>query len=258
MQGIIVTPNGDVWTLDFEKDQVVYLPKGDPSQVKFFCRSTGGRPNKDSPCKLNGPFHLAIDQQDRIWITNAVGDTVTRFSASDPSNVEVLPTGGHSGKGMAIDSQGNAWITNTLGTGLDLVMKLRLLELKLTGQMSQFHRVVFDYLNGNPALGSISMLRPDGTPAQGSPFHGGGTWYPLLRRRFLDRTDSGPLPLARQPLTFMGSHPPLSSGRPAPGRWVRSRRVGPGTTKRRSDHGWPRQVPRTEWKSRIARPATLL
>ena len=32
MQGIIVTPNGDVWALDLQKDQVVYLPKGDPSQ----------------------------------------------------------------------------------------------------------------------------------------------------------------------------------------------------------------------------------
>jgi hypothetical protein len=25
MQGIIVAPNGDVWALDFEEDQVVYL-----------------------------------------------------------------------------------------------------------------------------------------------------------------------------------------------------------------------------------------
>jgi hypothetical protein len=88
----------------------------------------------------------------------------------------VLHTGGYSGKGMAIDSQGNAWITNTMGAGLDVAVKLRLLELKLTGQMSQCHRVVFDYLNGNPELCSISMLRPDGTPAPGSPFHGGGTW----------------------------------------------------------------------------------
>jgi hypothetical protein len=176
MQGIIVVPNGDVWTLDFEKDQVIYLPKGDASKVKFFCRSTDGKPNRDSPCKLNGAFHLAIDQQDRIWITSALGDTVTRFPASDPSKVEVLPTGGHSGKGMAIDSRGNAWITNTMGTGLDLLVKAKLLELKLTGQISQFHRVVFDYLNTNPALGSISMLRPDGTPAPGSPFHAGGTW----------------------------------------------------------------------------------
>ena len=173
MQGIIAAPNGDVWALDFSNDQVIYLPKGDPSKVKFFCRSTNGGP--DSPCKLSGPFHLAIDQQDRIWITNALGDTVTRFPASDPNKEEVLATGGHSGKGMAIESQGNTWITNTMGTGLDLAVKLRLLELKLTGQMSQFHRSV-DYLNGNPQLGSISMLRPDETSAPGSPFHGGGTW----------------------------------------------------------------------------------
>jgi len=175
MQGIIVAPNGDVWAVDFEKDQVVQLPNGDPSKARFFCRSNDVRPNKDSPCKLNGAFHLAIDQQDRIWITSAVGDTVTRFPASDPSKVEVFPTGGHSGKGMAIDSQGNAWITNTLGTGLDLRMKLKLMELKLTGQMGQLHRVLFDYLNANPSLGSISMLRPDGAPAPGSPFHAGGT-----------------------------------------------------------------------------------
>jgi hypothetical protein len=80
---------------------------------------------------------------------------------------------------MAIDSQGNAWITNTLGTGLDLGVKLRLLELKLTGRMSELqelHRVPFNYLNANPSLGSISMLRPDGTPAPGSPFHAGGVW----------------------------------------------------------------------------------
>lgn len=176
MQGIIVAPNGDVWTVDFEKDQVIHLPKGDPSKAKFYCRSIDGKPNKDSPCKLNGAFHLAIDQQDRIWITSAVGDTVTRFPAGDPSKVEVLPTGGHSGKGIAIDSQGNAWITNTAGTGLNLETKLKLLDLKLTGRMSELHRVVFDYLNSNPSLGSISMLRPDGTPAPGSPFHGGGTW----------------------------------------------------------------------------------
>ena len=48
--------------------------------------------------------------------------------------------------------------------------------------MSQLHRVLFDYLNGNQALGSISMLRPDGTPAPGPPFHGGGTGVVGRRR----------------------------------------------------------------------------
>jgi hypothetical protein len=176
MQSIIVTPSGDVWTVDFSKDQVVYLPKGDPGKAKFFCQSTDGKP-ENNPCKLNGAFHLAIDQQDRIWITSALGDTVARFPVSDPSKVEVFPTGGHSGKGMAIDSRGNAWITNTVGDGLDLEVKAKLLEMKLTGRAAQFHRVIYDFLHSHPGLGSIAMLRPDGSPAPGSPFRGGGsTW----------------------------------------------------------------------------------
>src|SRR5262245_36767672 len=177
MQGIIVAPNGDVWALDFDDDKVVYLPKGDASQGKFFCQSTNGQPNKDSPCKLSAPFHLAIDQQDRIWITNAVGDYVTRFPASDPTKVEVLPTGGGSGKGIAIDSQGNAWIANTLGTGLSLETKLKLLELKLTGAtMTAMSYDVIRALFDHPGQGSVSMLRPDGSPAPGSPFNPGSIW----------------------------------------------------------------------------------
>lgn len=78
-----MTASGDIWALDFEQDQVVYLPMADPSKAKFFCQSTDGRQSR---------------------------------------------------KGMAIDSQGNAWITNSIGTGLDLAVKLKLLEKKLTGR----------------------------------------------------------------------------------------------------------------------------
>jgi hypothetical protein len=176
MQGIIVTPSGDVWAVDFEDDKVVYLPKGDPSKVKFYCQSTDGKPNKDSPCKLNGPFALAIDPQDRIWITSAIGDSVTRFPASDPSKVEVLPTGGASGKGIAIDSQGNAWIANTAGKGISLETKARLLDLKLKGSsVAAMDHVVLKDLLAHPGLGSVAMLRPDGSPAPGSPFNPGGS-----------------------------------------------------------------------------------
>jgi hypothetical protein len=177
MQGIIVTPNGDVWAADFGDDKIVYMPKGDPAKAKFYCQSTDGKPNKDSPCKLNGPFGIAIDQQDRIWITNAIGDTVTRFPASDPSKVEVFPTGGGSGKGMAIDSKGNAWITNTAGAGLTMETKARLLVLKLSGAtLTAIDKVVLQDLLDHPGLGSVSMLRPDGSPAPGSPFNPGSIW----------------------------------------------------------------------------------
>ncbi len=175
MQGIIVTPSGDVWALDFSNNQVIYMPQGDPSKVKFFCQSTNGNP-KDNPCKLNGPFHLAIDQQERIWITNAISDTVTRFLASDPSKIEVFKAG-HSGKGIAIDSQGNAWITNTAGDGLSLITKLQILVQKWRGK-SEDEPAVY-YLTKHKDMGNVTMLRPDGSQAPGSPFNGGGsTWGP--------------------------------------------------------------------------------
>ncbi|HTO73978.1 MAG TPA: hypothetical protein VMJ30_09165 [Gemmatimonadales bacterium] len=173
VQGIIVSPNSDVWALDFGNDQVIHFPEGDPSKGRLYCQSPDGKP-KENPCKLKGPFHLAIDQQDRIWITNAAGDTVTRFPASDPSKVEVFNTGGHSGKGMAIDSQGNAWITNTAGDGLDDRTKAKLLELKLTHNMKELDRVVVDFLKTHHK-GSVTMLRPDGSQAPGSPFTAGGS-----------------------------------------------------------------------------------
>jgi hypothetical protein len=106
MQGVIVAPNGDVWALDFGDDKVVCLPKGDPSKVKFYCQSTDGKPNKDGPCKLNGPFHLAVDQQDRIWITNAIGDTITRFPASDPTKGRSFSYGRSQRKGNGDRQQG--------------------------------------------------------------------------------------------------------------------------------------------------------
>ena len=174
MQGIIVTPSGDVWALDFGKDKVVYLPKGNPGSAKFFCEAPAGTASEDGPCKLNGPFQLAIDQQDRIWITNAISNTVTRFPASDPSKIEIFEAGA-SGKGIAIDSKGNAWIANTGGDQLPLTIKARLLELKLEGKLSDVDQVMVDWLAANPGRGSVTMIQPDGTQAPGSPFHGGGS-----------------------------------------------------------------------------------
>ena len=63
---------------------------------------------KDAPCSaFAGPFHLGIDQQDRIWVTNAFGGWVARFPAADPTKVEKFPTG-WSGSGLGIDSQGKS------------------------------------------------------------------------------------------------------------------------------------------------------
>ena len=112
MQGVIVTPSGDVWAVGVEKRQLVHFPKGDLAKGRIVCEADSAEPCKS----FVGPFHLAIDQQDRIWVVSS-SDKVTRFPATDPSKVENFKTGLNN-SGMNIDSQGNVWITNRFGTGL--------------------------------------------------------------------------------------------------------------------------------------------
>jgi hypothetical protein len=81
MQGVIVTPNGDVWVLGVEKSQLVFFPKGDLTKGRIVCEGDSAEPWKS----FRAPFFLGIDQQDRIWVTNSGVDHVTRFPASDPS-----------------------------------------------------------------------------------------------------------------------------------------------------------------------------
>ena len=134
MQGIIVTPSGDVWALDFSDDKVVFMPQGRSIQGEVLLR--GHRRHAEQGQSLQA--QCALPPCDRPagpdLDHSAIGDTVTRFPASDPSKVEVFPTGGDSGKGMAVDSKGNVWIANTLGPGLTVETKLRLLLAKLTGR----------------------------------------------------------------------------------------------------------------------------
>ena len=89
MQGVIVTPSGDVWVLGLEKSQLVFFPKGDITKGRLVCEGDSAEPCKSF--KL--PFHLGIDQQDRIWVTNGGGDFVVRFPASNPSRVEKFKVG---------------------------------------------------------------------------------------------------------------------------------------------------------------------
>ena len=49
MQGIITTPNGDVWTLDNEHSQIVHLPKGDPAKGRIYGQVVDGKPVDGTP-----------------------------------------------------------------------------------------------------------------------------------------------------------------------------------------------------------------
>jgi hypothetical protein len=171
MQGVIVTPSSDVWVVGITKSQLVYFPKGDPAKGKIICE---GR--EVEPCKsFVGPFHLGIDQQDRIWVTNGFGAHVSRFPASDPTKVEKFKAG-YSGSGLGIDSQGNVWVTNRLGNSdrgmFDIVEDIVVLKTGRNADEALTKQMLKQ--KGGPDGGSVTLLRPDGSQYPGSPFVGGG------------------------------------------------------------------------------------
>ena len=174
MQGIIVTPSGDVWVLGVEKRQLVLFPKGDLAKGKIVCEGDSAEPCKS----FEAPFHLGIDQQDRIWVANSGVAHVTRFPASDPSKVENFKTGINN-SGLGIDSQGNVWITNRFGTGLlgmaHLVdMGIHLKAAGVESASDYLTKTMSKQQGGTANGGSITVLRPDGTPYPGSPFKSAG------------------------------------------------------------------------------------
>jgi streptogramin lyase len=182
MQGILVAPNGDVWTVDNENNQIVHLPRGDVSKGRILGRTVNGKP-VDGTLQVKKPFGIAIDQQDRIWVTNSGSNTVTRFPASDPGKAEEIKVG-FSPHAVAIDSQGNAWVGNLIGhpgTQEKLALVKQKLESKaeaLEGSMSADQRAanmwvdLWDILSEYPG-GDVSMIRPDGTVL--GPFNAGGS-----------------------------------------------------------------------------------
>jgi hypothetical protein len=175
MQGIIVTPSGDVWALGVSKNQLVYFPKGDPTKARIVCE---GR--KVEPCKsFAAPFHLAIDQKDRIWVSNFVSDWVTRFPASDPSKAEKFKTALSPG-GLAVDSQGDVWVVDHFGHSVRGAAALaRAALLALAGD--NFDPVLIRGMVAEKAGregGSLTILRPDGSQAPGSPVSGNGIVVP--------------------------------------------------------------------------------
>ena len=176
MQGVIATPSGDVWVLGLSKNQLVFFPKGDWTKGRIVCE---GR--DVAPCSsFLGPFHLAIDQQDRIWVSNAMAGHVVRFPASDPSKAEKFETG-WSNSGMGIDSQGNVWVTNRLGNSIrgGYVLAHTLEKLKLGENGDEILTQAMSRQTGGSDGGSVTLLRPDGSQYPGSPFTGGalpGPW----------------------------------------------------------------------------------
>ena len=160
MQGIIVTPGGDVWALGIEKSQLVHFPQGDITRGVIVCEGASVEPCKS----FKAPFHLGIDRKDRIWVASSGLEHVTRFPASNPSQAENFGTGINN-SGLGIDSQGNVWVTNRFGTGLaghgspDRHGSTSEVRGRHCG-VGLFDQTMSEQKGGTTNGGSVTLLRP--------------------------------------------------------------------------------------------------
>ena len=170
MQGIITAPNGDLWALGISKRQLLHFPKGDWNNGRIICEGDSAEPCKS----FTAPFHLAIDQQDRIWVSDS-SFHVIRFPAADPGKAVKFEVRSNN-SGLNIDSQGNVWVTNRFGPGLLGMAHMidMAVHLKTGGVLSASDYLTKTMSEQRGGSGSVTVLRPDGTQLPGSPFKGGG------------------------------------------------------------------------------------
>ena len=159
LQGVGIAPNGDVWIADAVKDQLLYFPGG---------RVKDGRV---VPVKgLVSPFSIVIDAQNRVWVGNALSNTIVRFPAEDPSKAEAINAGGVSVRGIALDSKGNVWTASLMNLDFPLPVIPHGSEIMTQFQIAGLD--IFGYTTPTKPTGVIQMTRPDGTHSAPNGFSG--------------------------------------------------------------------------------------
>ncbi len=157
LMGIGVSANGDVWVADGGGDQLLYFPGG---------RIQDGRIVK--PKGLKSPFDIVIDSQNRVWVSNSQSDTIVRFPANNPDQVETF----HAGiavRALALDSKENVWVASNCSSDFPMPKVPDGATI-----MEQFRIMGGAALKYDKSTGVINMIRPDGTQAEPNGFSGGG------------------------------------------------------------------------------------
>ncbi len=159
LQGVGIAPNGDVWIADAVKNQLLHFP--------------GGRVKDGKLVQVKGlvsPFSIVVDNQNRVWVSNALDITVVRFPADDPSKAESIQVAGLSVRGIALDSKGNVWTASLMN--LDFPPPVIPPGAEIMQQFQIAGLDIFKYVNPQQPTGTIQMTRPDGTQPQPKGFSG--------------------------------------------------------------------------------------
>ena len=120
---------------------------------------------------LKSPFGIAIDAQNRVWVSNAQSDTVVRFPSNDPSKVDIFRAG-IGVRGVALDSKGNLWVASNMS--LDFPPPVIPDGVSVMKQFQLAGEHLMKELPPGKVTGVVNMIRADGTQPAPMGFTGGG------------------------------------------------------------------------------------
>ena len=98
LQGVGTARNGDVWIADNTSNHMIHFPGGDYTK--------GKRISIDG---LQAPFGVAVDDQNRVWVSSSFNNKLTIFPADAPEQASTIQLN-QGTRGIAIDSTGHVWI----------------------------------------------------------------------------------------------------------------------------------------------------
>ncbi|CAB5089706.1 NHL repeat precursor [Olavius algarvensis associated proteobacterium Delta 3] len=163
LMGVGTAANGDVWIADATKNSLLHFP--------------GGRVKDGRIVNVKGlksPFGIAIDAQDRVWVSNSQGTDVVRFPADDPAKVESFPVG-TAVRGVALDSKGNLWVASNMSEGVPPPDFPAGTPIMKQFQLVLEHLLPFirkGEISASRPTGVLNMIRPDGTQPAPKGFTG--------------------------------------------------------------------------------------
>ncbi len=98
LQGVGTARNGDVWIADNTANHMVYFPGGDYTKGKRITIKG-----------LEAPFGVAIDAQNRVWVSSSYNNKLTVYPAIAPDQAKTIEVNVGT-RGVAIDSTGHVWV----------------------------------------------------------------------------------------------------------------------------------------------------
>ena len=156
-QGMTADWEGNVWVANCNANSVTKFLPGDPPERVVY-----------SDFGVDKPFDVAMDPLGRVWVTSNNNHSLYRI---DPDGKTQLINDAvfQRPMGIAGDSRGNMWVSNsgaldppcgdhTIQSVIDFISALSH-DTQVPGA-------------------SVSMILPDGTPSEGSPYTAGGLYMP--------------------------------------------------------------------------------